>query len=256
MSQPDAVLAVSVVSHGHGPLVQSLLWQLAQHSHATVARVVLTLNIPEPEPAPPPKGWPFALHILRNTQPAGFGNNHNRALQTVSEPFVCILNPDVALHPPDPFAVLVHTAAQPGTGCAYPMQVDAQGQVQDSERALPTPTALWQRRILGQREQRTDWVNGACMVLPTAVWHQLGGFDNRYFIYCEDVDLCLRLRLAGLSLVRAPVSVIHTGQRASQRHWRHTLWHVCSLLRLWSSSSYKAIRRNPDAPNTGTIAPL
>ena len=253
LSQFDRTLVVSVVSHGHGPLVQRLLWQLAQHSAATVARVLLTLNIPEPEPTAPPGGWPFALQVLHNHQALGFGSNHNRALQQAPEPFVCILNPDVALIGQDPFASLVWTAAQAGTGCAYPVQWDAQGQVQDSERALPSPTALWRRRVLRQQEQRVDWVNGACMVLPTPVWQQLGGFDSRYFMYCEDVDLCLRLRLAGLALVRAPVAVLHAGQRASQRHWRHTLWHVHSLLRLWCSDSYRATRRHADTVNTATI---
>lgn len=239
------MLVVSVVSHGHGPLVQRLLCQLAQYSAATVARVVLTLNIPEPEPTAPAGGWPFALQVLHNHQALGFGSNHNRALQQASEPFVCILNPDVELIGQDPFASLVRTAAQAGTGCAYPVQWDAQGQVQDSERALPSPAALWRRRVLRQQEQRVDWVNGACMVLPTAVWQQLGGFDSRYFMYCEDVDLCLRVRLAGLSLVRAPATVRHAGQRASQRDWQHTWWHIRSLLRLWCSRSYRAIRCHP-----------
>ncbi len=248
------MLVVSVVSHGHGPLVQRLLWQLAQYSATTVARVLLTLNIPEPEPIAPPEGWPFVLQILHNPQPIGFGGNHNRALQQVAEPFVCILNPDVELiGPKDPFAALLDTAAQAGTGCAYPVQLNAQGQVQDSERALPSPAALWRRRVLRQQEQRVDWVNGACMVLPTPVWQQLGGFDSRYFMYCEDVDLCLRLRLAGLALLRAPVAVRDAGQRASQRHWLHTWWHIRSLLRLWGSDSYRILRRQPGTAHTATL---
>lgn len=255
MSRSDTELVVSVVSHGHGALVQRLLSELAQHSAATVTRVILTLNIPEPDPMPPAGGWPFILQILRNPKPIGFGSNHNRALQNVQEPFICILNPDVELTGQDPFAALIHTASQPGAGCAYPVQINPQGQVQDSQRALPTPAALWRRRIRHQQEQRLDWVNGACMVLPTPVWRRMGGFDSRYFMYCEDVDLCLRLRLAGLALMRAPVSVVHVGQRASQRHWRHILWHVRSLLRLWCSSSYWAIRSNPDVTNKNTIAP-
>ncbi|MHB1409853.1 MAG: hypothetical protein ACYCXC_09705 [Acidovorax defluvii] len=58
-------------------------------------------------------------------------------------------------------------------------------------------------------------------------------------MYCEDVDLCLRLRLAGLALVRAPVQVVHAGQRASHRRWAHLRWHVQSLLRLWRSPVYR-----------------
>ena len=253
--QPAGGLVVSVVSHGHGPLVQTLLADLACFCAGSVTRVVLTLNLPEAEPLAPAQGWPFILQLRRNVVPLGFGTNHNRALADASEHFVCVLNPDVALAGQDPFAALVQVAALPGTGCAYPVQLDDQGKLQDSERELPTPWALWRRRVLRQREARVDWVNAACLVLPQAVWQALGGFDETYFMYCEDVDLCLRLRLAGLTLVRAPVQVVHAGQRASRRRWSHLRWHVRSLLRLWRSPVYGRARLllRGEAAGTGTI---
>lgn len=242
-----ANLVVSIVSHGHGALVQALLQALAQRCAASVARVVLTLNLPEAPPCAPATGWPFALELRRNAHPAGFGTNHNRALAGAQEAFVCVLNPDVALHPDgaDPFAALVQAAGTRGAGCAYPLQVDAQGRVQDSERALPTLVALWQRRVRGRGEQRLDWVNGACLVLPRPVWGTLGGFDEGYHMYCEDVDLCLRLRLAGWTLVGAAAVVVHAGDRASRRAWRPLWWHVCSLLRLWTSPVFWRARGLP-----------
>ncbi len=235
-------LVVSVVSHGHGRYVQALLDEMAVLGAGVVSRVVLTLNIPEPDPEPPVGGWPFALDITRNPAPLGFGVNHNRALTAATEAFVCVLNPDVALAGKDPFAGLMEQASQYRVGCAYPQQVDEHGQVQESERELPTPLALWRRRVWGRREARVDWVNAACMVLPRTVWQSLDGFDEGYFMYCEDVDLCLRMRQAGLSLVRAPVRVVHCGQRASHRRWDHLYWHVTSLLRLWRSPVYRWAR--------------
>lgn len=232
-------LVISIVSHGHGVSVQELIWTLARLRSGVIVRVVLTLNLPETDPVPPADGWPFVFQIIHNARPAGFGANHNRALAGAMEPFVCVLNPDVKLTGYDPFVDLVCSAAMPRTGCAYPLQIDAQGRLQDSERALPTPWALWRRRILGLRETKVDWVNAACLVLPRPVWQKLGGFDETYFMYCEDVDLCLRLRLAGLALTRAPVQLVHTGQRASHRRWAHFRWHVRSLLHLWSSPVYR-----------------
>lgn len=233
------VLVVSIVSHGHGALVERLLMQMSRLGSSTVARVVLTQNLAEPQPVPPPGGWPFTLDVVRNAVPRGFGDNHNRALAGASEPFVCVLNPDVVLLAgADPFAALVHSAALPGAGCAYPEQVDLQGEHQDSEREWPAPFALLRRRILRRPDGRVDWVNAACLVLRLGTWRGLQGFDAKYFMYCEDVDLCLRLRLAGLSLVRAPAVVEHAGQRASHRHWRHLAWHVGALVRLWCSPAY------------------
>lgn len=249
------MLVISVVSHGHGAQVQGLLEALAGLGSPVLTRVVLTLNLCEPAPVAPPGGWPFVLQIVDNATPAGFGANHNRALAHATEAFVCVLNPDVELVGPDPFASLVALASRQGVGCSYPVQVDRQGELQDSERALPTPLALWRRMLLGRPENRVDWVNAACMVLPTQVWQALAGFDEGYFMYCEDVDLCLRLRLAGWALARAPVQVIHTGQRASHRRLSHLRWHVASLLRLWSSPVYRRARVSlrESAAATGNI---
>ena len=249
-------LVVSVVSHGHGPRVQALLEEMVVLSADVVSRVVVTLNIPEPEPEPPLCGWPFALDITRNPAPLGFGMNHNRALSAATEAFVCVLNPDVVLAGSDPFAGLMEQAAQFHVGCAYPQQVNEHGVVQDSERELPTPLALWRRRVCGRREARVDWVNAACMVLPRKVWQALDGFDEGYFMYCEDVDLCLRLRQAGWSLARAPVRVVHAGQRASSRRSDHLRWHVRSLIRLWRSPAYRWAneRLHVDKAGAGNIS--
>ena len=246
---------VSVISHGHGPCVQALLEDLARFSAATVRRVVLTQNLHEAPPKAPAAGWPFILQVVKNERPAGFGANHNRALTSATEDFVCVLNPDVGLGGHDPFAALTQTAALQGAGCSYPVQLDEHGRVQDSEREVPSPLTLLRRRLLGRAETRVDWVNAACLVLPAHAWVAVGGFDVSYFMYCEDVDLCLRLRLAGLALVRAPVQVVHAGQRASHRNWAHLQWHVRSLLRLWRSPVYRQARQllRAPAPPAGTI---
>ncbi|MDO4592180.1 MAG: glycosyl transferase [Comamonadaceae bacterium] len=237
-------LVVSVVSHGHGEDIQRLMEQLARLSAPYIARVVVTYNLPEPELRTPEEGWPFVVQARYNQKPLGFGTNHNRALADASESFVCVLNPDVELlEGQEPFAALLQTAAQPRVGCAYPLQVDRQGCVQDSERELPSPTALGRRWLLRRSEQQTDWVNAACMVLPLSAWRVVGGFDERYFMYCEDVDLCLRLRLQGLKLSKAAARVIHPGRRSSHRHLRHLIWHLRSLKLLWSSPAYRSIQK-------------
>ncbi len=60
-------------------------------------------------------------------------------------------------------------------------------------------------------------------------------------MYCEDVDLCLRLQLAGWRLAGADTALVqHQAQRASRRGWQPLLWHVTSLLRLWRSPVWQA----------------
>lgn len=237
---PLLPIALSVVSHGHGAMVQHLLGSLAQQASegAGVSRVVLTLNLPEPEPLAPAGGWPFVLQLRHNSEPQGFSANHNAALADASEPLVCVINPDVDLSGGNPFPALLRAVQRQGVGLAYPMQVDEHGQLQDSERELPTPWSLLRRYAVKRRETRAEWVNGAMWLLPTPVWQGIGGLNTSYFMYCEDVELCLRLRLAGWTLARADAVVGHAGQRASHRRAGHALWHIRSLLRLWTSAVF------------------
>lgn len=238
-------LVVSIVSHGHGQDIQRLLAQLAKHSAPYIARVVITHNVPEPALIEPAGGSPFVVQIVHNSIPNGFGSNHNRALRDAKEAFVCVLNPDIELiKDKEPFACLVQAASQAHVGCAYPVQLDANGCIQDSERELPTPLALWRRYFLKQAEKRTDWVNAACIVLPTHVWHSISGFNEKYFMYCEDVDLCLRLRLKGLKLFKTSAQVIHPGRRSSHRKMMHLFWHLRSFWILWTSVPYRNAREN------------
>lgn len=232
-------VVISIVSHGHIELIQNLLMQLAHSGVGYITRVVVTKNIPESELEEPSTGWPFILQTIVNSKPLGFGENHNRALLRAKESWVCILNPDVELiDGEDVFTRLLDIRSDEVVGCIYPSQTNESGALQESERELPTPCALWRRRVLKRGQQYVDWVNGAFLLIPTAKWQQLNGFDSSYYMYCEDVDLCLRIRLHGWQLVKADVTVVHGGQHASSKKWRHLMWHVSSLLRLWTSPTF------------------
>ena len=98
--------------------------------------------------------------------------------------------------------------------------------------------------------EQADWVNGACMVWRTEAFAALGGFDERYFMYCEDTDICLRLQLAGCRMRSAPVTVVHDARRHTGRNWRHLRWHMTSMWRLWCSAAFwrYVLRKQADRP--------
>lgn len=253
-------LSLSIVSHGHGPAVLALLAQLAALRGPRPARVLLTINQAEPALTGPVRAmaWPFELVLLENSAPLGFGTNHNRAFardrrSAAPADAFAVINPDIRLHG-NPFAPLLAALAASRVGCVYPVQLDAAGWPQDQERRLPTPGRLLRRALargLGRRPhevsggQRPDWVNAAFLLLRSDAYLSIGGFDEAYHMYCEDVDLCLRLQLAGWRLQGVPEAVVeHAAQRASHRQPRHLAWHVKSLLRLWGSPAYANFRRH------------
>jgi GT2 family glycosyltransferase len=74
------------------------------------------------------------------------------------------------------------------------------------------------------------------MLLDSKAFRTLGGFDERFFLYYEDVDLCCRIRLAGCSLTICPaVNVVHDARRASHRNLRFMKWHLASMIRFFCS---------------------
>lgn len=221
---------------------------LARPGATKVLRVWLTVNVPEPDLLMfGQEAWPFELHVLSNDVPKGFGANHNQAFdreQQSSKPasFFCVLNPDMEWID-DPFPPLLSAVQSPKAGCVYPRQIDSDGNVQDHRRTLPTPRALVHRHLTTNSTNtinKTDWINAAFLVFPTNVFAELGGFDTGYFMYCEDVDISLRLQLAGYELIEVPTTkVIHHARRASRKNLQHMVWHLISLLRLWRSKSYR-----------------
>ena len=80
-----------------------------------------------------------------------------------------------------------------------------------------------------------EWVGGMFMLFSSSAYAQIAGFDERYFMYVEDVDVCTRLWNAGLKVMACPCAVvIHEARRASRRSWGHLRWHITSLLRYFS----------------------
>jgi N-acetylglucosaminyl-diphospho-decaprenol L-rhamnosyltransferase len=251
MSTPQ--ISVSIVSHGQGSLVHALLHDL-EHVHTSIALdVLLTLNIDETLPFTI-TDFKFPIRLLRNPLPLGFGANHNQAFGHAQGNFYCVLNPDVRL-PQDPFPVLLHALQDTNVALAAPLVTNAAGCVEDSARCFPSPAQIIARALgrsnasnytLDRTTLQPDWVGGMFMLFPAPVFHAIKGFDTRFFLYYEDVDLCARLRLSGKKIIlRTDTRIVHEAQRDSHRKFQHFRWHVTSMLRFFCSPVYRQLRRRP-----------
>lgn len=253
-----AHVVASIVSHGHGSLILELVQQLQARAEPCLRCVIVTLNISEPELARQLEQIgpaSFKLQLIHNASPKGFGSNHNAAFahyfcqtrDAAAATHVCILNPDLQLVDTAPITTLAQALNSAAAGLAYPSLLGTDGQRQDNERELPSFSKLLLRRVFKRSEQQVDWVSGACMMLRAADWQRLGGFNEQFHMYCEDVDLSLRVRRDIGTLERANTTLLHGAQRASHRQWRHLFWHIQSLVMLWQLPSYRWALRNPSA---------
>jgi GT2 family glycosyltransferase len=232
-------VSVSVVSHGHGALTRALLEDLARLDSPYIAEVILTLNVPEPPDFAPP-AMPVPLRLVTNPVPRGFGENHNAAFALATTPRFAILNPDLRLDT-DPFEALLAALEAPRTALVAPRIVDLDGTSAPSARRLYTPLEIASRlwRDPGTTDS-PEWLAGMFLLARADAFRSVGGFDERYFLYIEDVDLCTRLRVAGWSLAVVPdQSVWHAAQYASRRSLRHLRWHVAGMVRYWCSAGFR-----------------
>lgn len=245
-------ISLSVVSHGQAVLVGQLLDDLRRHKPSGV-EVILTLNIEETLPFDP-GSFPFPVKTIRNVVPRGFAANHNAAFALARGSLFCVLNPDIRLTA-DPFAALAEELRQPAVGVAAPLIVDSAGAIEDSARPFPTLLSLG-RKALGLEPRRyyeigtesisPDWVAGMFMLLRREVFAEVGGFDARYHLYYEDVDLCSRLRLAGYDVRLVPrATAVHNARRQSRRDIRYSFWHLRSVTRYLLSDVRRKLLKTP-----------
>ena len=230
-------VTVSIVSHGQGEMVTALLRDLALC--VGVHKVLVTHNIPEREIACPESLRP-RLVLIRNDHPKGFAANHNQAFGHCTTSLFVILNPDIRL-PSDPFPVLMNSLADNQADLIAPMVRNPEGGLEDSARHFPTPGQLLAKLLkrgdgritaTGDVPVEVDWVAGMFMLFRSDTFRSIGGFDEGFFLYYEDVDICARLWKTCHRIVLHPaVFVIHAAQRASRRSLPYMAWHLSSMAR-------------------------
>ncbi|HWH45110.1 MAG TPA: glycosyltransferase family 2 protein [Thermoleophilaceae bacterium] len=184
------------------------------------------------------RDYPWATAVRCENR--GFGHANNRGLERTSAPDVLFLNPDTEVREGDFGALLA--ARDPDVGVAGVRQVLPDGSVYPTSRRFPGPgrVLLPERTpllgpLLGERELRMeryddefdcDWVIGSFMLCRRAAIGD--GFDERFFLYSEETDLCLRARLAGYRVTHLPVMTIvhhlHAGQALAPRMEAQQAW--------------------------------
>lgn len=241
MKQPEITL--SVVSHGQITMIAALLQDMAANCQQTVLEVILTLNVPEALPTSLNQ-LPYPVLILHNESPLGFGENHNRAFKHATASFFCVINPDIHIGS-NIFPILTESLQNPSFGVIAPLIVNGEGKVEDSARKFPTPPKIicklfggcnGQDYLIGSAPMEPDWVGGMFMVFRRDTYALLGGFDQKFFLYYEDVDLCARMRLRGLRVVMIPgVQATHLARRSSHSSAAYSFMHIRSMFRFFVS---------------------
>jgi GT2 family glycosyltransferase len=183
---------------------------------------------------------PYA-RLVRNATNAGFGRAVNQGVAASTAPFVLIMNPDCRLMRGAVRTLQAQLEAHDGCAIVGPRVLDPDGVVQGSARGDPDMLTgvfgrtgrlrAWFPQIAAARRNvvtdaaagsgsssiEVDWVSGACMLVRRSAFESVGGFDERYFLYWEDADLCRRLRARGFRVRYVPgATAVHSVGRSSR----------------------------------------
>lgn len=271
---PDADhdMRIAVVSHRHERFLPALFESVYGQAHRCTFDLTLVDNVGQPEILRLVKDRFPQVRLLVNRAAKGFSANNNMVILPARTRYSFLLNPDTQLEAGALDILVEFMDRNPGMGACGPKLVYPDGSFQLSCRRFPTLGSFLARRtplrvFLGSSDlvrryemadwdhdspRQVDWLFGAAVLIRRQTLERVGGLDEDMFLYSEDVDWCLRCRLAGWGISYVPDSVIihhfdhhkynrffsrdrfrhyRTMSRFVRKHWRH-----CLQLRLPASS--------------------
>jgi GT2 family glycosyltransferase len=239
-------VAAVVVSHGHPRELEESLPILREQ----VDELVVIANIPG--------SVPDGVEAVHNEQPLGFGTNVNRGAALTTAELVLSANPDAVPEHGAVDALRAFMTDHVRCGVAGPHMLYPDGTPQPSRRRFPTVLGTIVRRtplrlVVPQRRHfhldeatptkpvETDWMLGGFLLLRRTMLDELGGFDEGFRLYGEDIDLQYRAMRAGWERWYVPQAVVrHEHKAETDKRWltRRTLWHWRGILRF--------VRKHPE----------
>jgi GT2 family glycosyltransferase len=212
---------IVIVNYNTRDLLRQCLASL--RAHAPMYPVVVVDNASTDDSAIMVEGEFPEVTLLCNPQNIGFGAANNRAVARVKTEFTMLLNSDARVED-DVIAASARTLDEhPEGGLVGPRLKWPDGTIQRSARRFPSArrslrNALALQDAIPSALTEADYVDGAAALVRTRALRGVKGFDERFFLYAEDADLCRRLKLAGWRIFYDPrVHAVHVGGGSTTR---------------------------------------
>ncbi len=245
-------MAAVIINYDSGPHLRNCLAEIGRAAGDAFAEVIVVDNASRDDSLGGVAEKYPDVKLVLNSRNRGYGTACNQGFLETTAQFICLLNPDVVPAPGSLAQMADAMAAAPEVGVLGPLLNNPDGSIYPSCRVVPnmvvavghaifglvTPnnpfTRAYQLLDVSHAEQReVDWVSGAAMMVRREAFEQVSGFDERYFMYVEDVDLCNRIRKAGWKAMYFPHARMmhHVAGSSRRKPYRMIFHHHVSLLR-------------------------
>lgn len=251
----SADLAVAIVNFNAGEHLRACVASLYASAGDVDLDVVVVDNASRDGSAAAAAEAHPSIRVIDNPVNRGFAAAANRGIGDTDAPFVFLLNPDARVTAGRLASFLKVAKERPRAGALGCLVRNPDGSLQPSARRVPgvggglahaflgrvAPENRWSRAYTmadwdRASEREVEWVSGSAMLLRREAVADIGGFDEGYFMYVEDVDLCTRLRARGWSVVFTPeLEVAHEVGVSTRTHPRRMAYeHSRSIYRYFS----------------------
>ena len=247
-TKPLCDLSIIIVNYNTADMLVRCLHSIRSQSFNN-PEVIVVDNASQDNSLEVIKGILPWVKVIANKRNLGFAKANNQALKISNGKYIYFLNPDTELKEGAFNAIIEFMKSNPEVGLAGTRIVNPDGSYQSSiERHYP-----------GERHSKGElsglkgdiaWVLGASMIARRIVLRDVGGFDERFFIYGDDLDLCLSVRRAGWSIGYIPNAVVvHWGGASEKDTLPFELWkkkldaEFLFYKKYYSAKTIKAIRR-------------
>jgi GT2 family glycosyltransferase len=216
-------LTVSIVNYNAGDYLIRCLESLEKIQSEALLEIYVVDNASSDDSVARVKKLFPKIHFILNEQNLGFGKAHNQVLKNLQTEFVLILNPDVELEDGNLSVPISYLNASPEVGAVTGEVILSNRQIDlTAHRGFPTPWAsfkyyvfkddsLYHMRNKNMNQiHEVDAISGAFFLTRKSVLDKVGLFDEDYFMYAEDIDLCFRIKQAGYKIMYLPsVKILH-----------------------------------------------
>ncbi len=232
MAQNDSIhLSIIIVNYNVKYFLEQCLYSIFQSQCAFSYEIIVFDNASSDNSVPYIKKRFPTIRIIASEMNHGFSKGNNLAVQEAMGPYILLLNPDTILQEDSLQIALDHLQSDASIGALGVKMIDGGGNyLPESKRGFPSPwvslskmlglhkvfpnSKLFNYYYLGHlsndRTQEIDSLTGAFLMCPAAVYREINGFDETYFMYGEDIDICHRIKSKGYKIVYLPhTQIIH-----------------------------------------------
>ncbi|ACN16062.1 putative glycosyl transferase (group 2 family protein) [Desulforapulum autotrophicum HRM2] len=253
-------LSVSIVSHNSRSDLELLMPSLKKALTGISSEVLLVDNCSSDGAADFVRSNYPEVILTENSVPCGYGANHNKNLKQVRGKYVLFMNSDMVIMPPALTLLCDFMDRNTHVGLCCPNVLNPDGSLQYLNKNYPNLFDLMIRRFVPgaaksvfkrrmdayelresgyRRSVLVPFVSGCFMFCRTGVIQQVNGFDERYFLYFEDVDLCRKVQKIALTMSCPQARVVHRWERSAHKELKWFIVFVQSAVRYFNKWGYQ-----------------